>query len=919
MPTQLRPDGGADADGAVTSLISPDGSALLVLTTGYNSTYYTLSGAPVTHAVLDVASAKATRTRTAAAQWIFVYDIRKRIPKLVQRIELPLSYDGLCWDPLGRRFYASGGSDDRVYVFKAVNGPAVSAEQSWAADPPFINLGHNSHAEATLTTQDGGLLKGTRADNGNAKAQGLTFSAVAAGLAISNDGRTLYVANMQNDSLSVVDTQRRMVTREIRFFRPGDRNARGEYPFWVAVAGGMTGESSKVYVSSLRDGEIMEWNGQNVREIKVGGAPNKMLLSRDKLHLYVANGNLDAVDVINTNSDRLERVISLLRPGFSYLGANPNSLAQSADGSRLYVTLGGENAVAVVDTARARVLGRIPTGWYPSSVNVSNGHQMLYVVNTKSPSGPSEMRVDKLDNALPQARGVNGYVYNLEKAGLLSFPLPDGEGLQYLSSVVDANNGFDQRHDSEIMSFLHRHIKHVIYVMKENRTYDQVLGDLRPGNGDAHLVQFGKRLTPNNHELASQFVTLDNFYASGDVSADGWSWTFQARTNDYNAKSVAFDYGNGGFPYDWQGEPRNVNLSLPLFGPAKPYGERITTLFDASGSSTILPGQRDIGATEGAGNLKASARGGFIWDAVLRAALSHRDYGIYTSLQFYKRGAPFYLPIARNAFALGEVQAIPIQSELWGRTDPYYRGWDLNVPDQYRFEEWKREFDGYVKHGNLPNFEVVDLMNDHFGNFKANVGGLGSPESQIAMNDYALGELVEAVSHSPYWRNTAIIVVEDDAQDGPDHVDSHRTVAHVISAYTRRHRVVSTFYNTVAMLRTIEDLLGTDHLGIYDANTSPMSDVFTRQADTSTYTSIIPGILCAPPVKRDLVRGCANARAPRTAAVAALHDAAWWSRMTADFPFDQPDAIDSGAFNRLLWAGVRSGTPPAANMRAKKR
>ena len=378
------------------------------------------------------------------------------------------------------------------------------------------------------------------------------------------------------------------------------------------------------------------------------------------------------------------------------------------------------------------------------------------------------------------------------------------------------------------MAFLHKKITHVIYIMKENRTYDQVLGDLTPGNGDPHLVQFGRLLTPNNHKLASDFVTLDNFYASGDVSGDGWSWTLQGRANDYNAKTVAFDYGNGGFTDEWQGEPRNINMSLPLFGPPTPYGERITTLFDPSGDSTILPGTKDIGATEGAGDLRLSARGGFIWDAVLRAGLTHRHYGVYTSMLFYNRKAPYYLRISRTPFASHIIQAIPVQSELWGRTDLYYRGWDLDVPDQYRFEEWKREFDGYVKHHNLPSFEMVDLPTDHFGNFRTNVGGMNTPESQIAGNDYALGELVEAVSKSPYWKDTAIFVVEDDAQDGPDHVDSHRTVAHVISAYTKRHAVVSTFYTTVAMLRTIEDILGIDHLGLFDKNAAPMSDVFSR-------------------------------------------------------------------------------------------
>ncbi len=910
LRTLLRADGGADADGAVADLVSPDGTAMLVLTTGYDTTYYTPAGTPIVHRVLDPLTGAPSKTTTPAAQWIFVYDIRQPVPRVVQRIMLPLTYNGIAWDPQGLRFYVSAGPDDRVYIYKAANGPAVAAGQHWLPDPPFIALGHNANPNAPLSTQDGGLLKHVKAGGPAAQAQGLPFPAVAAGVATSADGAMLYVANLENDSLSFVDIVKRKVVKEVHFFTPGAKLGRGEYPFWVVAKCDASGKATKIYTSSLRDGEIVVWTPGGLHEIVVGGEPNKMLLAPDGNTLYVANGDLDAVDVIDTRTDKLARVISLLRAGYPYLGANPNALALSPDGMVLYVTLGGENALAVVDLPHGLVSGRVPTGWYPSDVSRSADGRMLYVVNTKSPSGPTSFKIDKGDNALPLADGVAGFVYNLEKAGLLSFPVPDPEVLQTLSADVDRNNGFEPRHDDQMMAFLHRRIKHIIYIMKENRTYDQVLGDLSQANGDPHLVQFGQTLTPNNHKLASQFVALDNFYVSGDVSADGWSWTFQGRANDYDAKSVPFDYGNGGFAYDWQGEPRNVNLSLPVFGTATPYGERITTLFDPSGASTILPGSKDIGATEGTGDLRPSARGGFIWDSVLRAGLTHRHYGIYTSLMFYKIGAPQYLPISRTAYASGMVQAIPVQRELWGRTDLYYRGWDLDVPDQYRYEEWKREFDGYVRRGDLPSLEVVDLMNDHFGNFASNVGGLNTPESQIAMNDYALGEMVAALSASPYWKDTAIFVVEDDAQDGPDHVDSHRAVAHVISAYTRRHEVISTFYTTVALLRTIEDILGVDHLGLYDANAQPMSDVFTTQQNLGPYDPVIPGILCRPPVHRGLVPACTDRSAAKTAVVTPLRNGAWWAHVTSGFDFHQPDAIDSEAFNRILWIGTKGQDIP---------
>ena len=907
LPTGLRADGTADADGAVASAVSPDGTAMLVLTTGYDTTYFTPAGKPIVHAVLDPLTGAVSKVTTPAAQWIFVYDIRPGMPKLVHFLNVPLAYNGIAWDPEGRRFYVSGGPEDRIYIFKAGPRSAVSAEQSWSADTPFIELGHNSKATAPLSTQDGGLLKGTPAGDARAAAQGLPFPAVAAGIATSADGRTLYVANMQNDSLSVVDIARRRVSKEIRFFTPGGRVAHGEYPFWVVA-----GRQGTVYVSSLRDGQIVVVGPNGERYIHVGGEPNKMLLSRDGRTLYVANGDLDRIDVIDTATASLRRSISLSRGDDPYLGANPNSLALDHDEKTLYVTLGAENALAVVDVASARVLGRIPTGWYPSSVSVNPDGRTLYVLNTKSPSGPTDYAIDKEDNPLPLPGGRNGYVFNLEKAGLLSLPVPNAATLAKLSTIVDRNNGFvaESPIDARMMAFLHQRIQHVIYIMKENRTYDQVLGDLRPGNGDPKLVEFGQPITPNNHALASDFVTLDNFYASGDVSGDGWDWTLQARANDYNAKTVAFTYGNGGFTNEWQGEPRNVNLSLPVHGARTPQGERITTLFDPSGGSTILPGDKDIGATEGTGDLDPEAHGGFIWDAVLRAGLTHRHYGLYTSMLFYNPKAPYYLPISRTPYASRLIQAIPVQKALWGRTDLYYRGWDLDVPDQYRYEEWKREFDGYVRRGDLPSFEALVMPTDHFGNFSTNVAGTNTPESQIAGNDYALGEVVAAVSASPYWKNTAIFVIEDDAQDGPDHVDSHRTVAQVISAYTRHRGVDSTFYDTVSMVRTMEDILGTDHLGMFDANARPMAEVFLRQADLAPYHPIIPGILCRAPVHASLVPACADKRFAQSRPVHALHDAVWWSAQTRGFDFRKPDAVDAFAFNRILWFGTKGEAQP---------
>jgi DNA-binding beta-propeller fold protein YncE len=473
-------------------------------------------------------------------------------------------------------------------------------------------------------------------------------------------------------------------------------------------------------------------------------------------------------------------------------------------------------------------------------------------------------------------------------------PIPSDAELVKLTRIVDANNGFASPHrPSSTIAALRGKIKHVIYVMKENRTYDQVLGDLKGTNGDPRIVVFPYPVTPNHHRLASQFVALDNFYTSGDVSGDGWNWSQQGRANEYVARLVPISYASDGISYDFNGQNRGINPALPASGGTDPFDARLTTLLDPTGDSTILPGNKDVAAT------------GYIWDSVLRAGKSVRHYGMYDDQTYYQIGAPSYITIVRNAYARRARQAVPSNPSLMQVTDLYYRGWDLNAPDRYRFEEWKREFDGYVRNHNLPAFEAVELMMDHFGQFKTNIAGLNTPYLQVGDNDYALGRLVEAVSHSPYWKDTAIFVLEDDSQAGPDHVNPHRSVAYVISAYTRRHAVVHTPYNTVTMLKTIEDLLGVEPLGFFDANAPDMTDAFSTTLDSSGYTAVIPGDLCKAPVHSDLIPECTSSTRQRTTALEPRRSGAWWIAKTRGMNFTRPDAVDPRRFNALLETGLR--------------
>ena len=934
LPTGLRADGSANANGAVNTALSPDGTALLIVTTGYNTGFYTQGpdGTAITWAALDPITGIPSSTMTPNAEWVFIFDVRGATPVQKQLINIPNTYHGLVWDPSGTRFYVAGGIDDRVEVFKS-NTSGASADGTYAPDAPFVLLNHNQPADVPVQQYPTGGLFSTTPVNNNPIAQYMymPFSALAAGLAISPDGTTLYAANYQNDSVSIINTATRSVSDEVVFFAPGQKTAIGEMPYWPVVLSNSQGTPVKTYVSSQRDGQVLSMQPSgSFKVIKVGGEPNRMVLSANQLWLYVANGDLDEIEVIDTTKDRVASRISVARPGYNYKGSSPNSVALSPDGRRLYATLGGENAVAVIDVASQQLLGRIPTGWYPSSVTVSADGKTLYVVNMKSNAGPNlEYRVDCPGEGIPsEYSGLlcppsnptsrNEYILALLKAGFLTIPVPDANTLAYLSLLVDANNGFVKRHRDPMMAFLHGHIKHVIFIQKENRTYDQVLGDLAQGNGDPTRVQFPQPISPNHHLLATQFALLDNFYDAGDVSGDGWNWDTQGHANDATTKNVLVGYGNANYniPFDWNGNPRNIGIALPdtTNGTPSPSTVRITTLFDPTGGSSIEPGTKDVTASEGADDLDPDALGGYIWDSVMRAGLTVRHYGLYADENYYVdpyAGAPFYIPIVRNAFAQRVVQAVPVKHSLLGKTDLYYRGWDLNTPDQYRFEEWNREFTEYVKNGKLPNFEMVDFMEDHFGNFSSNAATLENPLSQFASNDYAVGRLVEAVSNSPYWKDTAIFVVEDDAQNGPDHVDAHRSTVFIASPYTISGAVIHTNYNSTNVVRTIEDILGVNYLGLNDANAVPMSDVFTMRPNLQPYTAPIPGILCQAPVDPTLVPECNNPGSrPITAAVKPLHDGAWWARATKGFNFKHPDMINADLFNRILWKGIMGDDKP---------
>jgi len=862
-------------DHPITTAISPDGNTLLVLTSGYNRNF----------------DAKAKKIPAQSNEYVFVYDIAKQAPVKRQVLMIANTYTGLVWAPDGKRFYVSGGSDDNVYVFEQRDG-------RWTESGEPVKLGHQA-----------GLGIATREDN-----RVEPNRPVAAGLAVSPDGSRLLVANYANDSVSVIDLGARKVIAELDL-RPGKNDpaqkgvAGGEYPYGVVFKG-----DDKAYVSSLRDREIVAVDlhaaPKITGRIKVRGQPGKLALNKAQSLLFAAADNSDSVAIVDTHTDRVATEIKTTAPESvfpnrgDFKGSMPNSLALSPDEKTLYVTNGGTNSVAVITLDRdlddSHVVGLIPTGWYPTSVSVSHDGSILYVVNGKSNAGPNP---GACRNTLATSGDrpcvlAQQYVWQLEKGGLSVIPRPSAADLTALTLQVAQNNHFlsskakDQ--SGPTFAFLRSKIKHVIYIVKENRTYDQVLGDLEKGNGDPKLTLFPGPMSPNHHELARRFVTLDNFYDSGEVSGNGWNWSTAARATDLTERTIPMNYAQRGIGYDVEGVNRGINVG------ARTAQDR--THGKLEDPDDQLPGTADVSAPDGPGDETGA---GYLWDSALRARLSVRNYGFFANLAHYSatpEGGP-PVPLLHLPAQTGTQVAFPANPRLQDITDIYFRSFDMRFADYWRFKEWEREFDDYVKHDSLPNLELLRLPRDHFGNFKDAEDGVNTVETQIADNDYALGLVVEKIARSKYAGNTLIFVIEDDAQNGPDHVDAHRSIAYVVGPYVKQGAVVSQRYNTVSMLRTIEDVLGIKHLGLYDAVQPPMTEVFSSKQNMWTYTARVPEILRTTKLP---LAGAATSEKPATSAsIRPAHDANYWAEKTLGFDFSMEDKLDSAAFNLVLWNGLK--------------
>ena len=611
------------------------------------------------------------------------------------------------------------------------------------------------------------------------------------------------------------------------------------YPLDAACVNG------KVFVSCERDGAVVVIkDGVAGPPIVTGANPSRLSISADGKSVFVANGGSDTITEIDAATEKLKRTI-LLRPASMRNLPISTPLAVTPDGGNLYVACGDLNAVAVVNSATGQLKGLIPTGWYPSAVAVHG--EMLFVASAKGvevlhpngkPSGP--------DGAWGK------YPPNIIEGTVSKINLPAAmANLDRLTALVLDNDRLRTRP----LALKNPGITHVIYVIKENRTYDQVFGDIKEGNGDPSLVMFGKDVTPNQHALAGRFTLLDNFYDCAEVSADGWNWSTSGMINEFTARNVPNNYSGRWPTYDFEGSNSD-------FAPD-------------------LEGLTDV----------ATAPGGYLWDDAAKHNVSYRNYGFFVRGMKVARGEPAQIEGLKKALKDHTDTSFPefdmnfADSDLWKRV-----GKSANRQEKTygafesvsRFDEWRREFDGFVVSGKMPALQLVRLPRDHTSGTTA---GQWSPRAMVADNDYAVGKLVEAVSHSPYWKSTAICILEDDSQSGFDHVDCHRSTALVITPFMERGRHDSHFYNTDSMLRTMELLLGLPPMNGFDATCDPIMGISAQGHNDEPFDAILPSTAIAGEINQvDAYRAKDSARLissthEDSAADLELNDILWGSLM----------------------------------------
>jgi YVTN family beta-propeller protein len=752
----------------MSSVLSKDGRFLIVLNGGYN---------PPSLSVLDTKDGREIGRTPVADAWL-----------------------GMSLSPDGKKLWVGGGSQASVFEF---------------------SLDENGKLAPARTFE---IVKG-------AARSARDF---IGDVAIDPDGHLLYACDLYHDAIVVVNTQSGAVI---------DRFKTGRRPYRILF----NPDGKSFYVTSWADGSLYHHQTGNyalVQTLRMGAHPTDMVW-RDratraeegdeggqqpsfKARIFVSAANTNNVYSVGVSDSGHLRVVETINVSTTPnhpLGMTPSALALSPDQSRLYVVCSDANAAAVVDVtgARSQVLGFVPTGWYPTAARALADGRLVVLNGKGSRSYPNNANGP---NPAKRQNNLNiQYVAHIQTGSASFIPALTDEALANYTAEVKSNSPYSDEKLDEIPAGIPAAIQHVLYIVKENRSYDQVLGDIGKGESDPSLCLFKENVSPNHHKLAREFVLFDNFYVNSDVSADGHNWSTSAIANDFVQKMWPSNYAR-----------RNPNYGFEGDEPA------------------------------------AYPPAGYLWTNAAAAGISMRNYGYWVENKKEPGADGVQIDRVRD----------PVLAKV---TNLKYRSFDLDYPDVKRAQTFLDDLAQFESANQMPALMIMRLGNDHTS---ATFPGKIAPLAAFADNDYALGMIVEGISRSKFWGTTAIFVLEDDAQNGPDHVDSHRSPAFVISPYTRRGAMDSNMYNTTSMLRTMELILHLHPMTHFDAGARPMFSAFAQQASSAPYQAEKPRISL-------------DERNPPNSSTAAR---------SARLDFSKEDLNDDDELNDILWRAIRGTDPP---------
>ena len=746
----------------------------------------TLGDLPLNIAVSPDARFAAVTNNGESDQSIEIVDIKRGV--INDSVTIGKSWVGLAFSDDGKSLFASGGYDNMVIRYSVKAGHLAPAD-TFRLNKPW---------PAKISV---------------------------AGIAVDSKSSRLYAVTNENNTIYTIDLRTKKILASTALGGEG----------YTCI---LSPDRKILYATCWGCDKVVIFDTEKLQvtgSVAVGDNPNDMCLSRNGKFLYVANANDNSVSVIDTRSQKvLETLNAAVYPG-SPSGSTTNGVALSHDEKTLYVANADNNCIAVFDVSvpgSAKGKGFIPAGWYPSCVRVAGKN--ILVANGKglksmaNPLGPNPMRRGSEVTYQQGGREVKvkvQYIGGLFKGAMGIIRPPDDKQLEIYSRAVYKNTPYIKANelisDGAQGNPVPRKvgdpspIKHVFYIIKENRTYDQVLGDMKEGNGDASLCLFGENVTPNQHALAKEFVLLDNFYVNGEVSADGHNWSMGAYATDYLEKTWPTSYGGRGGDYTAEG-------------------------------SRLIANNKD----------------GFIWDLCHRGNVSFRTYGEFIA----DEGTP-NLPVLKGHYCR------------------YFATWNQMIRDTVRFREWKRDFDSLLIINAVPQLNTIRFINDHTMGLSK---GKPSPLAQVADNDLAVGLFVDYLSHSSIWKESLVIILEDDAQNGPDHVDAHRSPVYLAGGFVKKGFVDHTAYSTASVLRTIELILGLPPMTQYDAAAIPLWRSLDNTPDHGPYT-----------YRRNIIdlneRNTAENK---------------WQQMSEKFDFTAEDKVNDAEFNEVIWKAVRGVDSP---------